>query len=100
MYYGYYGKRKIEGNKIKLVYPENTPEFSSDMTVLEFPVALAVHLGKAFVRDKESALELEEELKTLARTKNNNNPEIPQQLVDRLISESKKILEKEREGNE
>lgn len=77
-----YGKRLIENDKIKMLYPGNT---------IEIPVDLAKDLSKAFLTDKDGAMLLEQDIKTAALT----SKKLPDNIATRLKASAKQILKEE-----
>lgn len=77
-----YGKRLIEDDKVKMMYPGNT---------IEMPVELAKDLSKAFLADKDGALLLEQDIKTAALT----SKTLPADIATRLKTSAKQLLGEE-----
>ena len=92
---GGYGKRKIEDNKTTILYP--AIDDADEAKLVEMPVDLAVKLGKASLKDKESAQALEGQIKTLVWDNTDTKVILSESLVEKLINESQKILDKKEE---
>lgn len=81
----WHGKKDIESGTVRFGYlnPEKR------MYRIKFPLELAVNLAQAYVRNKEAALELEDEIKTLVAR---GAKEIPDSLITRLTEQSTRII--------
>ena len=91
-----YGKRKIVDNKLMLKYPAAS-ESNHDLKLTELPLDLAVKLAMASLKDKESAQALEGQIKTLVWDNTDTKVILSESLVEKLINESQKILDKKEE---
>ena len=81
------GKRKIEDGKVYFLYPR-----ARDCLIpVWFPLELAIVYSRAVVKDKEAMKPFENEIRSLAR-KEKNKVDLPEALVKRMITESKKVL--------
>ena len=60
----FYGKRPIKDNKVMMLYKRN----SQSLIGMKMPVEMTTVLGKAYVENKEAAIAVENQIKTLART--------------------------------
>jgi hypothetical protein len=86
---GYYmGKRKIEDGKVYFLYPRA----EDSLIAVWFPLELAIVYSRAVVKDKEVMKPFEDEIRTLAR-KEKNKVDLPEALVKRMMTESKKVLD-------
>ena len=96
LFRGRYGKRTIVDNKLMLRYPAAS-ENNHDLKLTELPLDLAVKLAMASLKDKESAQALEGQKKTLVWDNTDTKVILSESLVEKLINESQKILDKKEE---
>ncbi len=83
----YMGKRKIEDGKVYFLYPRA----EDSLIAVWFPIELAIVYSRAVVKDKEVMKPFEDEIRMLAR-KEKNKVDLPETLVKRMMTESKKVL--------
>jgi hypothetical protein len=96
---GYYligaqeGKKELEDGKVIFGYPQG----DLPLIGVDIPLELAVVLARAFLKDKEAAILLEDEIKFTARGNTSGRVVLPDALVTRLIEKSKEIVDKAEE---
>ena len=83
----YMGKRKIKDGKVYFLYPRA----KDSLIAVWFPLELAIAYSKAVVKDEDAMKPFEDEIRTMARKKK-NKVDLPETLVKRMMTESKKIL--------
>lgn len=82
-YIGEFGKHLIENDKVRFAYPRNDKVGRA----VKFPIDLASTLAIALVKDKDSALVLEAEIKDLVR----NFPDTPEWVITLTDSFASKL---------
>ncbi len=85
--YDDYGKRLIKDDKVKFLY-----EKDSQVKPMELSIELATNLGKAFLENKEEAIQLEDQIKALARDGTSNT--LSSTLTNSLNTSAKQILDR------
>lgn len=85
--YTKYGKRPIENNEVKFLYEKN-----NGLKTMHLPVELATDLAKAYLKDKSSALSIENQIKSIARTDENR---LSTAITNQIKTSSKTIIDRE-----
>ena len=85
-----HGKKRIKDNKVGFSYLNA----EDDVDYVKFPLELTTKLAQAYVKDKDAASALENEIKTLVLSGTN---ELPETLITRLTTQSQTILDREEE---
>lgn len=85
------GKKTVADNAVRFTYvrAENSG------IAVKFPLALAVNLAKASVRDKDATIPLENQIKALATGHPGSRMLLPDTLVDSLTTATKQIIEED-----
>ena len=99
----HYGKRIISDDRVVFFYTIHEDPLSNNYIVVgvDFPLDLAITMGKAFLKDKPASLELEKHIEILVEKRyvdaRNFNVKlgIPKLLAKQLLNEAQKILDKE-----
>ncbi len=88
-----YGKRKVENDKVEILYPNSEGEFR----VVKMPVDLATTLGKALLIDKAAAKRVEQTIKDAVASSQDKEVLLSQPVIESLKLQSKQIIDTEEE---
>ena len=88
-----YGKLAIKDDKVYLVYAMENDKLKP----VRMPLDLAVQLSKAAIKDKDAVVELEKDIKDAIVQRTGSDTNLSQTLVDRLMEETKEIVDKNTE---
>ncbi len=83
-----HGKRHIKDGKLQFAYLNA----DSKTDYIKFPVSLAKNLALAYAKDKDDALALETQIKTLVLS---GTTVLPDSLIDTLTTSSQNIIDRE-----
>ena len=86
--YTKYGKRLIEDDMVTFLYQKN-----NDVKPMKLPLEMATNLAKAYVKDKDAAILLENDIKTEAETGTSNV--LSTTLATRIKTSAKQITDRE-----
>lgn len=93
---GEFGKRLVADGKVYLRYLDSY--FGNTLKSVELPLDMAVDLAKAFKRDKEAAILLENSIKTLAKSASDDVVKLNSTTIKNIKRGAKQILDRPNEG--
>ena len=90
----FYGKREVVDDIVSIWYVKGDEVFGFEFEVVDYPLDLAVNLSLAYIKDKETAIKLEDEINNLVQDHEevNASVKLSDEFVERLLKETEKIL--------
>ena len=94
---GKFGKRLVVNGKVYMRYLDS--DTGNTLKAVELPLDMAVDLAKAFKRDKDAAILLENSIKALAKSAADDLVTLDSTTIQNIKSGAKQILDRPEGGN-
>ena len=84
-----YGKRKVENDRVNIMYPFEEDRFR----IVEMPLDVAVKLSKASEEDRAAATRIEQRIKDMAALSSDEKVALPSDISETLTREAQQIID-------